>query len=151
MPSDDATNGNGEATASNSIDTLELRLPPKTEYLPVVRATAGVVAGGMSFNYDEVIQVRTAVAEAFELTVRRTAQGAQIPPGLELTIRFNISPETLEVFLPTQLDVKGQPISPEEVESRALLESLVDKLELDVDANGANSIRLVKYRQLIEG
>ena len=151
MPSDDVTNGNGEAPASNSIDTLELRLPPKTEYLPVVRATAGVVAGGMSFNYDEVIQVRTAVAEAFELTVRRAVQGAQIPPGLELTIRFTISPETLEVFLPTQLDVAGQRISPEEVESRALLESLVDKLELDADANGVNSIRLVKNRQLSDG
>ena len=35
-------------------DTLVLRLPLKSDYLPVLRAALGVIAGSMSFTYDEV-------------------------------------------------------------------------------------------------
>ena len=150
MPTDGMTNGNGETPATGAIDVLELRLPLKAGYLPLVRATAGVLAGGMSFNYDQVIQVRTAVAEAFDLTIRRTARRAPFSAPVELTVRFTITPDRLEVSLPTQLDDTGRPASQEEVESKALLESLVDEVELDGEANGAPFIRLVKYRQTDE-
>ena len=146
MPTDEMTNGSEEASTKGSIDVLELRLPLKAEYLPLVRATAGVLAGGMSFTYDQVIQVRTAVAEAFDLTVRRTAQKAPLSPPVELTVRFTITPDRLEVFLPTQLNDTAPLATDEEVESKALMESLVDEVELDGEASGATSIRLVKYR-----
>ena len=45
-------------------DVFELRLPPKSQYVSILRATVGVIAGNMSFNYDEIIQIRTAVSEA---------------------------------------------------------------------------------------
>ena len=35
-------------------DTIELRLPAKADYLPVLRATVGVIAGTMSFDYDKI-------------------------------------------------------------------------------------------------
>ena len=42
-------------------DTVHLRLPVKPEYLAVLRATTGVIAGNMDFNYDEVMQIRVAM------------------------------------------------------------------------------------------
>ena len=52
-------------------DVIEVRLPPKPEYLPVIRAAVGVIVGTMFFNYDEIIQIRVAAAEAFELAIRQ--------------------------------------------------------------------------------
>ena len=37
-------------------DVIELRLPPRPEHIPVIRAVIGAVAGGMNFNYDEIVQ-----------------------------------------------------------------------------------------------
>ena len=150
MPKDGITNGSNETPSTDSVDVVELRLPPKDEYLPVIRAAAGVLAGGLSFNYDEVIQLRTAVAEAFELMFRRTLQGTSVATPLEITVRFTITSHILEVFFPTNPDVTGQQSFQGEVESKALLESLVDEVELDGEAGGAPSIRLVKYRPAVE-
>ncbi len=53
-------------------DLIELHLPPKAEYVPIVRALAGVIAGEMSFTYDEIVQIRVAVSELFEIGVRNS-------------------------------------------------------------------------------
>lgn len=42
-------------------EALELRLPLTSRYLRVLTAVVTVVAGEISFTYDEVIQVRVAV------------------------------------------------------------------------------------------
>ena len=150
MPTNGITNGSAETPATDSIDVLDVRLPSKDEYLPVIRAVVGVLAGGLSFNYDEVIQLRTAVAEAFDLILRRTLQGFPDAILPEITVRFTITPHTLEVSLPTHLEDTGRQYFQEEVESKALLESLVDEVELEGEAGGAPSIRLVKYRPAVK-
>ena len=48
-------------------DVVELRLPLKSEYVNVIRATVGVIAGTLDFTYDEVMQFRVALSEIFEL------------------------------------------------------------------------------------
>ena len=47
-------NGIGKGASAELIlaDVIEIQLPPSSEYLAVVRATIGVIAGNMSFNYD---------------------------------------------------------------------------------------------------
>ena len=127
-------------------DVLELRLPLKPQYLQMARAAAGVVAGGMSFNYDEVIQVRVAVAEAFELTRLRTQNGDPEADVAEVLIRFTVAPNRLEIVIPSREENGAQATSPEEKESAALLESLMDTVELQGEAAGTPAIRLVKYR-----
>ena len=131
-------------------DVLELRLPLKPQYIQLARAAAGVIAGGMSFNYDEVVQVRLAVAETFELTRLRAQSSNPEAEGAEVLIRFTVAPNRLEILMPsvqeTGEESGAHATSPEELESAALLESLMDMVELHGDAAGNPVIRLIKYR-----
>ncbi len=131
-------------------DVLELKLPLKPQYLQMARAAAGVIAGGMSFNYDEVVQVRVAVAEAFELTRLRTLSVNPEADGAEVLIRFTVAPNRLEILMPSLEESGAQATSPGELESTALLESLMDTVELQGEVAGIQSIRLVKYRAASE-
>lgn len=138
------------APGIGSTDVLELSLPPKAEYLPVIQTAAGVLAGSMSFNYDEIIHVRTAVAEAFDLAVRRLQRTAAFPKPVDVKVRFLIMPEGLEVQIRGPQDDAGWLASQEDVESRALIESLMDEVELDGAATETPPIRMFKYRHLTE-
>lgn len=126
-------------------DIIELRLPLKPEYLPVPRAAIGVIAGGISFNYDEIIQLRTAVGEAFELTIRGGPQDPRAPAWAEVIFRFVVEPEKIEVLIinpgngASRLPMEG------EAESQALLEGLMDEVEFGDGTGGKALIRMVKY------
>ncbi len=131
-------------------DVLELKLPLKPQYLQMARAAAGVIAGGMSFNYNEVVQVRIAVAEAFELTRLRTLSVNPEAEAAEVLIRFTVAPNKLEILMPSLMSSEEESgahaTSPEELESAAFLESLLNTVELQSEAAGNPAIRLVKYR-----
>ena len=60
-------------------DVIELRLPPRSEYLTLVRAAVGVISGGMPFNYDEIIQLRVAISEAVQMVTQWATQGGKNP------------------------------------------------------------------------
>ena len=131
-------------------DVIEVRLPPKSEYLPVLRATIGVIAGGMSFNYDDIIQLRTAISEAFELAIKHLPTVEQVPGVDGLEVRFTIEADRIEIRIPAQTYYVGQIDSEEEKESLALLGSLADEMELGTESGGGHFIRLVKYKSASE-
>lgn len=147
-------NGIQISPSKNMTDVLELKLPLKSQYLQMARAAAGVIAGGMSFNYDEVVQVRIAVAEAFELTRLRTLSFNPEADAVEVLIRFTVAPNRLEILMPYLMPSGEARVahanSTEELESAAFLESLMDTVELQGEAAGHPVIRLVKYRAAAE-
>jgi serine/threonine-protein kinase RsbW len=139
------SNGYNEPEREELPDVIALRLPPKTQYLPVVRAAMGVIAGEMSFNYDEIVQLRVAVSEAFELAVR--AAGEIIAPVAitEVEVRFIIALDRLEVNILYLREGVARITSEASEESLALLKSLVDEVELTGGTAGKPLIRLLKY------
>ena len=146
IPTGESINGIRESGEQSSTDVLELRLPPKVEFLPLVRATAGVIAGGLSFRYDEIVQLRTAAAEVFELSVSHAKHSQTFSASDSLSMRFTITPERLEIVILTPEDVRGTINSQEQVESEALLRSLMDEVDLHAGTPDRPSIRLTKYR-----
>ena len=130
-------------------DVIELRLPPNTDYLPVLRATLGVIAGRMSFNYDEIVQLRTAASEAFDMAIRYTAQSGLLPGLTELTVRFVVGSNRLELLIPPPAGYTytGHLVTEQDRESQALLESLVDELEFGVAEAGGPMVQIVKYKR----
>ncbi len=137
-------------------DAIEIRLPPKPQYLSVLRATIGVIAGDMSFNYDEIIQLRVAVSEAFQMTIRQIPQESPGSIVVGLVVRLTVEPDNLEIVIFKLQDYTSSsphlgtnqplPSIEEEIESRALLESLVDEVEMGREAAGEALIRMVKYK-----
>jgi len=140
-------NGTGQgAVAELSLaDVIEIKLPPTSEYLAVVRATIGVIAGNMSFNYDEVIQLRVAVSEVFNLAAEWIAEDAEPLDTRELALRFVVDGNKLEILIPNQISHAVSLTGDQMVESKALLESLMDEVEIGEEVGQDPLIRIAKY------
>lgn len=128
-------------------EVVELRVPPKLEHLAVARAAIGVIAGGLSFNYDEIIQLRVAVSEAFEIVLRRVQRTNPESSPTEVIIRFNTDTDNIEVLIPAWPSIPGYVANEADAESQALLESLVDEITLDGGVEGEPVVRMLKRRE----
>ncbi len=134
------------STQSLPGNAVELRLPPSREYLPVLRAAVGVVAGTASFNHDDILQLRVAVTDAFDLASRQMNEAGGASKERGLTFRFVLGRGQLEVLVSGPKSLPETPDSTEEAESRALLKSVVDSVELGAEAGGEWVIRLIKRK-----
>ena len=123
-------------------DVIEVRLPLTPNYLPIVRATVGVLSGIMSFNYDEIIQLRVAVTEAFNLATRLANKGVNGPD--EVTVRFIVGAEKIEILVTNRLGFTGKIDTESEMESCTTLESLMDEVQFGDGAANEPMIRMTK-------
>ena len=141
-------NGTGtRASAELSLaDVIEIKLPPTSEYLAVVRATIGVIAGNMSFNYDEIIQLRVAVSEVFNLAMEWVTKDAASSATRELALQFVVEGDRLEILVPNQINYTVSLTGDQMVETRALLESLMDEVEFGGGSGQDPLIRVAKNR-----
>lgn len=136
-----------ELAGGNLVDVIEIRIPPKLKHQQVARSAIGVIAGGISFNYDEIIQLRVAMSEAFEIMLRRVQRADSGSSPSEVTILFNIDTDSIEVLIPRWPRIAGYAATEEDDESRALLESLMDEIHLNGDAEGEPVIRMLKHKE----
>ena len=146
-------NGIGKGASAELIlaDVIEIKLPPSSEYLAVVRATIGVIAGNMSFNYDEIIQLRVAASEVFNLAAEWVSQDAAASGTPELALQFVVEGDKLEILVPNQISYTVSLTGDQMIESRALLESLMDEVEFGGGANQNPLIRAAKYNTVETG
>ena len=112
-------------------DTIEMKLPLRPEWLAVLRSAVGVIAGNLGFGYDEIVQLRVAVSELFELAMKHSARLDRGLVVAEMTIRFVTGLDRLEVLVTQPMGYMGKLRGDEDRESRALLESLMDTAEFD--------------------
>jgi hypothetical protein len=124
-------------------DVLHLRLPLKPEYLNVLRTTAAVISGTLDFNYDEIIQVRVAVAELFDLAAKNLPRGRRPSEADDLQVRFIPRASGLEIVVKHPTAFLNGLGGEENRETQALLDSLMDVVELGADDS---VVRIVKYR-----
>ena len=132
-------------------DVIELRLPPRSEYLTLVRAAVGVISGGMSFNYDEIIQLRVAISEAVQMVTQWATQGETKPIEAQLVVRFTVDSDRLAILLTVPDGAARSGTAEPDEEGLALLQSLVDEVEFGGDAAAELSIRMVKYKPVVQG
>ena len=137
-----------DKSLNNALATeiVEVKVPAKSKYLPVLRAAAGVVAGGLALNYDEILELRVAVSEAFDLVIRHIDDDDTLNDVREIVTAFVISPDRLEVLVEDPGYRPGVVEDSQETESRVVLESLVDAVEMGAEMRGHRVIRLVKRR-----
>ena len=132
-------------------DVIELRLPQRSEYLTLVRAAVGVISGGMSFNYDEIIQLRVAISEAVQMVTQWATQGETKPIEAQLVVRFTVDSDRLAILLTVPDGAARSGTAEPDEEGLALLQSLVDEVEFGGDAAAELSIRMVKYKPVVQG
>ena len=105
----------------------------------------------MSFNYDEVIQLRVAASEVFNLAMEWVTQDAAASATRELALQFIVEGNKLEILVPNQISYTVSLTRDEMVESKALLESLMDEVEFGGGANEDPMIRVAKYNTVETG
>ena len=105
----------------------------------------------MSFNYDEVIQLRVAASEVFNLAAEWVSQDVAASANRELALQFVVEGNKLEILVPNQISYAVSLTSDEMVESRALLESLMDEVEFGGGSGDDPLIRAAKYNTVETG
>jgi serine/threonine-protein kinase RsbW len=135
-------NVSGSATGSDVEgvieDAVEIRLPADSAYLSVLRTATAGLAARLDFTLDEIEDLRIAVDEACAMLLPHAVETAQ------LTCRFELTPETLEVTvtLPT---TRGQ-LPERDTFSWTVLTALAGNVDTGLDDDRRVWIRLRKRR-----
>jgi len=128
-----------------TFDFIEMKVPAKPEYVGVVRLSVSGIANRMGFNYEEIEDLKVAVAEAVTNAVEHAYNNSD-EVG-EVTIGLGVYEERLEVMVADRggsfdlKDIKDK-IGPyhadESVESLQegglglfLINALMDKVEIN--------------------
>ena len=97
----------------------------------------------MSFDYDEIMQLRVAVSEAFELAIEHLQAQRDPPENVSLSVTFVAYPDRLEITVMDPGAPSGAVESAEDVESKVVIESLLDSVEFGVLISGSRVTRMV--------
>ncbi len=122
--------------------TIELTVPARAEFVRVVRLVMAGIANGLSFDVEEIDDLKTAIGEAYG-----TFHPSEVSP---LTVSTRIDANRVVVEL-SQVHAGVAPglfaldSSTERGMGMLLMKHLMDEMEYRSDAE-ATLIRLVKYR-----
>ena len=79
------------------LETVDLRIPPRPEYISVARLTAAAIAARQAFTYDEIEDLKVAVSEACNVLMG-SRRGSEDP----IALHFVEEADGLEITIETQ-------------------------------------------------
>ena len=128
---------------THQAERVELRLPPDSAYLAVLRTAAAGLAARLDFTLDEIEDLRIAVDEACALLLPRIAADG------DLTCVFTIEADTLAV----EVSARTTDAEPPRRDSFAwtVLSALAGEVDARTDGDGRVRIMLRKQRGAVVG
>ncbi len=79
------------------IETIDLKIPPRPEYISVARLTAAAIAARQAFTYDEIEDLKIAVSEACNVLMG-SRSGSRHP----IALHFVQEADALDIRIETQ-------------------------------------------------
>jgi len=136
---------NKEDKEDNIIDTIEMNMPSKPEYVGVVRLTVSAIANRMGFDIEEIEDIKVAVAEGCTNAIKH---------GLDKNfhINFLVSDSSLSIVIKDE----GKGCNPCKIEEPDLLnpkegglglfiiKSLMDEVEFTSKEGSGSIIKMTK-------
>jgi serine/threonine-protein kinase RsbW len=124
-------------------ERVELRLPPDSAYLAVLRTAAAGLAARLDFTLDEIEDLRIAVDEACALLLPRIAADG------DLACVFTVEADTLAV----EVSARTTDAEPPRRDSFAwtVLSALAGEVDARTDGDGRVRITLRKQRGAVVG
>ncbi|PYZ95469.1 anti-sigma B factor RsbW [Alteribacter lacisalsi] len=134
---------------STSSDFIEIKLPAKPEYVGVVRLTVSGIANRLGYSYDDIEDIKIAVAEACTNVVNHAYKNTKDDQAV-MTVGCGVHEDRMEIMVADQGEsfdvdklkknlgpVSGdQPV--EELKEGGLglflIETLMDKVEISGDS-----------------
>jgi serine/threonine-protein kinase RsbW len=135
-----------EEIEDRRIESIDMTVPSKPEYVGVIRLTVSGIANRMGFNVEEIEDIKVAVAEGCTNAIEH---------GLDdkFYINFNINNDSLDVVIKD----KGKGCNIEEIKEPDLLnpkegglglfiiKSLMDDVEFISKEGNGFQIKMIKY------
>ena len=78
------------------IETIDLKIPPRPEYISVARLTAAAVAARRAFTYDQIEDLKVAVSEACNVII-----GSRRGSGDPIALHFIGAADALDIRIET--------------------------------------------------
>lgn len=124
---------------------VSLTIPSRPEYVCVVRLAISGVASRMDFSYDDIEDLKLAVAEACNTVMEDLGP---LRDQSQVAIQCAIQEDSLTIHVcgvrPTPAGLRAAPWTPEEDLSLLLMRSLMDEVQLQRDERGGPCIRMIK-------
>ena len=121
----------------SSGDHVVLRLPATGAYLSVLRTATAGLASRLDFTIDDIEDLKIAVDEACAMLLPRAV------PDAELTCRFELKPEVLDVSV--SLRTVDSEVPSRDTFAWTVLSALAGEVDASLE-NGDVTIRLSKHR-----
>lgn len=145
----------------------QLRIPANAEYVRVARMTATGVASRLNFSYEEIEDIKLALAEACNNAILHaalpTVKTSAAPPTILITI--TPYPDRLEISVTDEGRITATDLADAARRAQGdhaatgnaatelresgfgllLIQSLMDTVEHQADTNANTSIRMIKY------
>ncbi len=119
----------------DELTEITMTLPARASYARIVRLGIAALASRRAFSYDDIEDLRIAVAEAF---------GLLVDPVGRVEVRCLLGPDSFRVELDLSLDGRVGRDRPEVTElTERILRASVDQFNIDEDQA---RVRLVKRR-----
>ena len=120
-------------------DSIVISVPPKAEFLGLVRSFAGGVAATLRLSVDDIDDLRLALDEAFSFLVALDANASSAV--------LSLLPTEHELIVTVALDAEVSPWPPvatEETLAWKVMSALVDRVAFERSAEGSPAIVIVK-------
>ena len=110
-------------------DHVEIRIPPATPYVGLVRALAGGLGARLDFTYDQIMDLHIAIDEVCSRLLATT----DAPEALVLRFTVDDGQLSFEARADGNLRADREFLNPM---SRMILEALVDRFDIVQDPDG---------------
>ncbi len=117
-----------------NMDQIMLTIPPKAEYIMVVRLTLSGIAARAGFDFETIEDLKMAISEVFNLFEIEKL-------NRKISIEFNIASEYLDI----RIDVPNGEIKDNEL-AKMILQTLIDETEFEKTEDG-HIVKLKKYHR----
>lgn len=120
-------------------DSIVISVPPKAEFLGLVRSFVGSVAAGLRLSVDDIDDLRLALDEAFSFLVALDASAS--------SASLSLLPTEHELIVTVAVDAEVSPWPPDATEETLawkVMSALVDRLAFERSAEGSPAIVIVK-------
>jgi serine/threonine-protein kinase RsbW len=132
---------------------VELRIPPRPEFVGVVRLTVSAVASRLGFGFDDIEDIKVAVGEALTNAIQHAAEDARPDDDVVVSCRMGADELTIEVrdrgkgFDPEQVRLaEAGEGPPESGLGLLLIETLMDQVEFETRPDRGTQVRMIKRR-----
>lgn len=116
------------------MDEIMLTIPPRAEYIMVIRLTLSGIAARAGFDFETIEDLKMAISEVFNMFRLENIKGVA-------NIKFQVA----KSFLSVEIDMPASEMDKNEL-AEVILKTLIDEVEFTKEKN-LFVIRFKKYHQ----